>query len=295
MGVFSLCRKYVNALPKDKVFVTRDLLAYGSRDAVDKCTQAMVGSAMIRRMARGVFVRNDIGIKDPPIEKIVEAKARAFAKHIIPSPLAQAAGLGLESPRKMRRKRNRLVPQKPPFEGPTFAVLGTTSMFWTIHGTVKLQHVSARKYFVAQHKVGEILAGIWHASENAYIEFDSILRKANFTGEENRRFKELANWVPEWIHKHFRANYAGANIHSPCQLYPFSNLSFPETLIQGKGHSKVKEDEVLYQFDTEYGADLSRKRGSQDAPNRRDPLGVLAACVLGEYNFKLGSFLFSSS
>lgn len=295
MGVFSLCRKYVNELPRGQEFVTRELLAYGNRGSIDKCTQAMVGSAMIRRLARGVFVRNDVGLPDPPIEKIAEAKARAFGKHIIPSGLAQAAGLGLEKPIKLRKKGKKMVAPKPPFPGTTFAVLGTTSQFWTIHGDVRLQHIAARKYFVSQQKVGELLAGIWHASEDAYTDFQAVLRKANFQTEEHRRFRELANWVPEWIHQHFRAKHAGANIHAPWRLYPFTKLTFPETLMKEKGHSRVKECEAVYRIGTKCSVGMYEWKSDQDALDLQDLLGLLTACRQGEYNFKLTQDLFSSS
>ncbi len=295
MGAFNFCRKYVNELPRGQIFVTRELLAYGNRDSIDKCTQAMVGSAMIRRLARGVFVRNDLGLPDPPIEKIAEAKARAFGKHIIPSGVAQALKLELEKPVKLRKKGKKMVAPKPPFPGTTFAVLGTTSEFLTIHGYVKLQHIAARKYFVAQHKVGELLAGIWHASEDAYPKFQTLLRNANFQTEEHRRFKELANWVPEWIHQHFRAEHAGANIHAPWQLYPFTKLTFPETLMKEKGHSRVKEGEGIYRIRTKYSVRLHQWKSDQDALDSQDLLGLLTACGQGEYNLKLTGDLFSSA
>ncbi len=295
MGVFSLCRKYVNELPKGQIFVTRELLAYGNRDSVDKCTQAMVGSAMIRRLARGVFVRNDMGLKDPPIEKIAEAKARGFAKHIIPGARAQAEVLGLEKPDKLRKKGKKMVRPKPPYPGVTFAVLGTTSEFWTIHGYVKLQHVSARKYFVAQHKVGEVLAGIWHASKDAYVDYLSILKKANFRTDEHRRFRELANWVPEWVHEHFRAEFPGANIHAPWRLYPFTQIPFPESLVKVKSLPKVKEVLAVYRVGTEYSVSLVERMGNHDVLDPQHVRGLLTACAQPEYNFKLLPNLFSSS
>jgi hypothetical protein len=295
MGVFSLCRKYVNELPKGQMFVTRELLTYGNRDSVDKCTQAMVGSAMVRRLARGVFMRNDIGLKDPPIEMIAAAKARGFAKHIIPGGIAQAAGLGLEKPIKLRKKGKRMVRPKPPYPGVTFGVLGTTSEFWTVHGYVKLQHVSARKYFVAQHKVGEVLAGIWHASKDAYVDYLSILKKANFKTDEHRRFRELAAWVPEWIHEHLRDYFPGANIHVPWRLYPFTQPAFPESLVKVKGLPKVKEVSRVYRVGTEYSVSPGEWEGNQDVLDPQHVRGLLTACTQTEYNFKLLPDLFSSS
>ncbi len=306
MGVFSLCRKYVNELPKGQPFVTRELLPYGNRDSVDKCTQAMVASAMILRKARGVFVRNDLGLEELTIEQIAEAKARAFGKFLIPSEVAQAAALGLEKPKKISKRKRKLPKDDRPNPKATFAVLGTTSEFLTIHGYVRLKHIAARKYFVAQHKVGEVLAGIWHATLDAYPDFQSILRKANFETEEHRRFKELANWVPEWVHEHFRAEFPGANIHAPWRLYPFAKLTFPESIVkvkeqpkvrervQAKGQPKVKEASGVYRVRTRRSVNSGERASNQDVLDSQGLLGLLTACVRSEYNFKLTPDLFSS-
>ncbi len=294
MGVFNLCRKYVNELPKGQIFVTRELLTYGHRDAVDKCTQAMVGASMIRRLARGVFVRNDIGLELPKIEAIAEAKARAFSKLIIPSVCNQAAALGLEKPRKLRKKGNKFVEPKPPYNGTVFSILGTTSEFWTIHGYVKLQHISARKYFVAQQKVGEIMAGIWHASKDASVNFQSILWNANLTTVENKQLRQLAAWVPEWIHEHLRDENAAGRIHVPWRLYPHVKLSFPEPLMKDAITSRVKESASIYRIGTEYGANPPKTLSCEDTLDSQDLLGLLIACTQGEYNFNLKAGLFSS-
>lgn len=295
MSVYSRCRKYVNELPTGQCFATRELLTYGHRDAVDKCTQAMVGSGFVLRMARGVFVRNDLGLKLPTIEEIAETKARAFSKHMLPSKVAQAGVFGLEKPFKPRKKNSKTLPKKvfPPATA-TFSVLGTTSMFLTVHGYVKLEHISARKFFVAQHDLGKMLTGIWHASKDANINFEMLLWKANFAVTENRKFRQLAAWVPEWVHEHFRSPHESLLVHVPWRLYPFVEVPFPEVLSKMKPFS-VQEGKEIYRFDTGCGASELLLGSSQDEAVSPRLRGLLVACLWGEHKFNMVRDHFSSS
>lgn len=295
MSIAGMCRWYVNQLPVGQLFATRDLLSYGHRSAVDKATQSMVKSGMVLKKARAVFVRNDKNLKETTIEEIAETKARVFGKHIIPSGIAQAAKLGLERPIKLRKKGKKMVFPKPPFPGTTFAVLGTTSQFWTVHGDVQLKHISARKYFAAQQKVGEILAGIWQASVDATINFNAILMKADLNREQYRQFLQLATWVPEWVHAQYRNAQLGGQIHTPWKLYPVDNVSFPAVLLGRKVRAKVKETASVYLIDAGSGIGKSREPRCEDELDSPDALGLLSNCAAGEYKFKIRKRLFSSS
>lgn len=296
MGVFSRCRKYVNELPKQQIFVTRELLTYGCRDAVDKCVQGMVRTGFIVRLARGVFVRNDADLKEPTIIQIAEAKARAFSKHLLPSKVAQAAALGLEKPPKQKKKKKKVKVAKkifPPATA-TFSVLGTTSMFFTIHGYVKLEHISARKFFVAQHELGKMVAGIWHASAEAVFSFPKLMSKANFSVEEYKKLRQLAAWVPEWVHEYFRSEHDSLLVHVPWRLYPFTRVQFPEVFFQKKAKGVLEEEEGVYRLGTEGGAD-ALPCGSHGVRDSRRLLGLLTACIWSEHKFNFGKDRFSSS
>jgi len=253
----------VNQLPAGQLFATRELLTYGSRDAVDKATQRMVRSGMVLKLANAVFVRNDPNMAATPVEEIAMTKARAFGKYVIPSELAQAAKLDLERPIKRRKKGKKLVPSKQSCSGNTFAVLGTTSEFWTVHGKVRLKHVSARKFFTAHHKVGELLAGIWHAGKDAKMDIKRILAKANLQPDQHIRLRELAAWVPEWIHKQFRNHAMRGHIHVPWKLYPFNELAFPKPLVVRKPRL-VKESGSIYAVCTKSGVGATIGLGCED-------------------------------
>lgn len=293
MGVFSRCRKYVNELPKQQIFVTRELLTYGCRDAVDKCVQGMVRRGFIVRLARGVFIRNDADLKEPTIIQIAEAKARAFSKHLLPSKVAQAAALGLEKPPKPKKKKVKVAKKVFPPATATFSVLGTTSMFFTIHGYVKLEHVSARKFFVAQHELGKMLTGIWHASAEAVFSFPRLLSKANFSVEEYKKLRQLAAWVPEWVHEYFRSEHDSLLVHVPWRLYPFTSVQFPDVFFNKK-EKGVLEQNAVYLLGTEGGAN-ELPGGSHGARDSRRLLGLLTACFWSEHKFNFGSDHFSSS
>lgn len=294
MSVASSCRRYVNRLPMGQLFGTRELLAYGNRGAVDKATQGMVRSGMILKMANGVFVRNDVNLVEPSIEEIARTKARVFGKHLIPSGLAQAANLGLERPIKLRRKGKNLVMPKPPFPGTTFGVLGTTSAFWTVHGYVQLKHMSARKYFVAQQNVGEILAGVWQASEDATINFNSILMRADLNWEKYRQFLQLAGWVPEWVHEQYRSVQMSGQIHVPWKLYPVDLVTFPTVCLQRGAKQKVKETAGVYRIGIGHGGSIVSAPSCEGALDSAGVLGLRCECAFGECKFRKESGIFSS-
>ncbi len=114
MSTAALVRGYINRLPKNQAFATRELLAFGNRDAIDRQLGLLVMKRMIRRMARGVFVREDPGLVLPTMEEIAMVKARAFGKHIVEhgSNLAKEYNLrknvALMNPKQLLRHQKRM-------------------------------------------------------------------------------------------------------------------------------------------------------------------------------------------
>jgi hypothetical protein len=75
-------RSFIARLEKGKVFVTRDLLKFGRRGLIDQILYLLVKKLEIKRMARGVFCREEIDGSLPSSHEIALAKARAFGKTI---------------------------------------------------------------------------------------------------------------------------------------------------------------------------------------------------------------------
>lgn len=198
-----LIGKFVGELPRGRIFVTRELLTFGVRSTVDCVTSSMVGKGIIIRLANGVFVRNDIGLKMPSLEVIVEAKARAFAKKV------NSLGVQLASESKMTPKpRRRVANQKVEIEKTgikaepivaSYAVLGCTSSFRTIYGRVQFRHTAGRKYFLSERKEAKNLVAWWASVPGR--NFDDIINThlCRLGKKEKKRFKEVGAWAPAWI------------------------------------------------------------------------------------------------
>jgi len=78
MWTASDIRRHIFGLPARQPFSTRDCLVYGKRSAVDQELYRLVKNGEIRRLARGLFVR------DQKIEfsvfEIANLKAQAFGR-----------------------------------------------------------------------------------------------------------------------------------------------------------------------------------------------------------------------
>ena len=82
MSVALSIREHIARLSSDEIFVTRDLLVYGERGAVDMILHKLVKRGFIFRLARGVFRRGGADLPLPAPFHIAQAKARAFGKDI---------------------------------------------------------------------------------------------------------------------------------------------------------------------------------------------------------------------
>src|SRR5215472_2800695 len=81
MWTAACIRKHIFSLPLDKPFTTRDCLIYGVRAAVDQTLYRLVKNGTIRRLARGIFVRDER--KYFSAYKIAKLRAEAFGRKIM--------------------------------------------------------------------------------------------------------------------------------------------------------------------------------------------------------------------
>lgn len=239
MSTIRLVRRYIFALPPAQVFVTRELLAYGERADIDWLMSYMVAKKMILRLARGVFVRNDEGLTLPSLEKIVEAKARAFGKLLIPSAEKLTDERGLEKPHK---PDGRMRPNAASPAIAEFSTIGCKGNFWTHYGRVEFKSIAPRKFFIAQEKVGKCILAMWHAGDDALYCPDALQRREKFTRIDKKRVKELAAWSPTWLQFYLHADPPDASIHAPWSLLPPLN-KYPEPT---SDDPKVKESSTIY-------------------------------------------------
>src|SRR5579883_1258749 len=77
----NLCH-YINGLPPDTLFTTRDVLHCGLRSSVDTVICRLVRMQLIERHARGVFLRTRGKTKEPTLLDIATVKAKSFFRQI---------------------------------------------------------------------------------------------------------------------------------------------------------------------------------------------------------------------
>ncbi len=213
-------RRFIADLPPQTIFVTRELLTFGDRKSIDWLTCILVRRETILRLARGVFVRNDVGMELPSLLQIAEAKARAFGKLIIPTLENLAKKRDLKKPSKVDRR----VKEIPDYAGVAqFSVIGCKGNFHTEHGRVTFKSIAPRKFFLHQEKVGKTILAMWHATERAEYCSVRLQNYEQFNREEKKRVKELSAWAPSWLHFYLYPREARADIHAPWSIFPMLN------------------------------------------------------------------------
>lgn len=87
---------------RGKVFIPKDFLDFGSRDATDKALSRLVKKGDIKRLGRGLYhfpqMNERLGIPlSPDLDEIAEALARQTGSRVIPSGAVATNRLGLST------------------------------------------------------------------------------------------------------------------------------------------------------------------------------------------------------
>jgi len=139
-GAISMIRRYITLLPEGKIFSTQDVLQFGMRAAVDQALSRLCKREQIRRLARGVFVKEEGSASEYSDMEIARVKAESFGRTIatfispVANPFSEVAGN---------------IPNTC-----TFLVNGHSSKFRIGDKTIYLKSVSPRKLQLASNGVG---------------------------------------------------------------------------------------------------------------------------------------------
>lgn len=200
MDTKHLIGRFIGELGSRQIFITRECLAFGKRAAVDTVLWHFVRSGVLIRLANGVFVRNDVGMKMPTLAEIIKAKARAHVRSAIP-PGTQLAVKNKLVPKPRRKVKNQSKSSTKDKEGviASCAVLGDTTSFNTIYGRVEFRRMPARKFCLAKEKATQILAAWWASVVGPNFQRLINTHISSLGKVEKKRFKELGAWAPAWI------------------------------------------------------------------------------------------------
>jgi hypothetical protein len=174
---------------RGKVFISKDFLGLGTREAVDQALSRLARTGEIHRLGRGLYhrprVNETLGMELPPdTDEVARALARKTGIRIVPSGAVAANVLGLSTQ----------VPAKPIYltDGRTRQVQVGNTIFTVRHATPKdlpLGSPASALVIQALRFLGKDAVG---------AETVSRLRRRLSPGER-RKLLEDARYATEWI------------------------------------------------------------------------------------------------
>lgn len=186
-----IIRRHINGIQPKQVFSIRDLLPYGSRQAVDQTMYRMVKNGSVFRVARGLYVRYFDVTKTPPKDLVAKIKAEGFAKETAQhgKKCASDQSLALENTIET-----------------IYATTGSTSNFDYRGKTIKFHKLAPRKLVLKDSKIGQFIRAYWALGPKycydrrtgSTIDFAQLI-KQKFNPYEQEELRMARKWMPAWL------------------------------------------------------------------------------------------------
>jgi Family of unknown function (DUF6088) len=177
-------RKFINVLPKGVIFSTRQLLNYGTRAAVDQCLCRLVKNGDIRRLAWGLFMRDDPSVPRPSTQAVATEKAKAFGKQILADGADAARFVG-----SVTRGNQRT----------TYAISGRSSSFKYKDVRIYFKGISARKMSLGDSPLGLAIRGLWQLGKDNCRFKNITLAVGSLNGPARQQFMQSRHVMPAWM------------------------------------------------------------------------------------------------
>ncbi|MBA3856412.1 MAG: hypothetical protein C0507_05825 [Cyanobacteria bacterium PR.3.49] len=183
-------RAYIEGLPLQQIFSTREVLHYGSRGAVDQVLYRMVESCFIIRLAWGLFYKSIDGKDIPSVEKIAEKKAAVFCKQIIKHGKDAAVELKI-----IEQGNDKTVYSVPGSSSSSFLCVQQNHRVYT-------KATSARRLLDGNTRAGKVIRALWEMGSQNIDQ--SVMKKATLRLNRNemRTIWHAALRVPWWLARH---------------------------------------------------------------------------------------------
>jgi hypothetical protein len=187
MKITEQVRAKVESVPTGEPFSSSQLLALGTRAAVDQCLSRFVKAGVITRVSRGVYVKPKlnryVGAVAPETAEVVKAK-------VSQNEIVQVHGA--EAARQMQLSTQ--VPTQP-----VFYTQGSSREFWVGRLKVKLKHVSPRKLVLAGRPAGVAFSALWYVGKANVTPAVIEKIKQKLSTEEFRVLSETKWAMPAWM------------------------------------------------------------------------------------------------
>lgn len=183
----------IRALGRGSVFVPRDFLDLGSRQAIDVVLHRLAREGQIRRLSRGVYdfpkTHPVLGTLSPSAEAVAKALSGRDHTRLQPTGAYAANALGLSEQ----------VPAKAVFltDGPSRSVrIGPT--------TIELRRTTPRNMEAAGRLSGLIIQGLRELGEEHVTAERRAHLKRTLPAAERRKLLMDLRLAPAWMHPIFR-------------------------------------------------------------------------------------------
>jgi len=182
MSCIGAIRAHINALSRDVIITTRELLEYGYRSTVDQSISRLVRDEVLRRVARGVFVKFDA--PDPTALEVARTKAEAFGKTLVTDGQKIACELRLA----IEEGEPQIV----------YQVNGKTSSFKFLGVRITLRGAVPKKSVGAESSVARTIRALLHlGSKMESTQLLFALRQLEPT--DLYKMVRSSRWMPHWL------------------------------------------------------------------------------------------------
>lgn len=174
---------------RGKVFIPKDFLDLGSRDAADQSLSRLVRNGDILRLGRGLYhypcMNDRLGIPlGPDLDDIADALARQTGSQVVPSGAVAANRLGLSTQ----------VPAKP-----VYLSDGRTRLVKIGNTTIQIRHAAPNELPVGSRTSAMVFQALRHLGQAAVD--DKVIgqiRRA-LSPDQRRGLLQDARYTTDWI------------------------------------------------------------------------------------------------
>jgi hypothetical protein len=189
MSASKLINEFIEKFPTGEPFTTPELLKFGSRSNVDKVLSRLVETKKIARIARGIFVKQEIvpyvvGSVLPEPSKIAASVARISGEIVTIH--------GAEAARQLQLTTQ--VPTKT-----IFLTTGATRHIKVGKTEICLKHVAPRKIANSNTVEGLVISALWYLGKQQVNGKVISKIKSRLTDEQFQNVQASVGLMPGWM------------------------------------------------------------------------------------------------
>lgn len=174
---------------RGKVFIPKDFLDLGSRQAADQSLSRLVKSGNIQRLCRGLYhyprLNGRRGISpSPDLDEVVSALARRIGSRVVPSGAVAAYRLGLSSQ----------VPTKP-----IYLTDGRTRQVRIGRTVIEIRHAAPKELPVGSQTAAMVFQALRFLGKDAVDDRVVARIRRSLSPDQRSELLRDANYTTDWI------------------------------------------------------------------------------------------------